>query len=243
MVEVLKKQGDHGAAAEATEQYLRVSPEAEADFVKVAETFVVLRRMADADTRLAPAERHAKAEHYADRATVMVHQGAQAARDDPKALSRLAWFLATCPDPKFRDPSRAVGLARQAVGSDEANGAIWNALGVAEYRNSDTRKAIEALSKSVELTSGGSAGDWLFLAMAHWKQGNKAPARSWYDKAVQWMEERKSQDDELRRFRDEAAALLGVTVPSAPTTKKEENTKGRPKPQLPGSSPSPPLKN
>jgi serine/threonine protein kinase/Tfp pilus assembly protein PilF len=230
MVEVLKKQGDHGAAAEATEQYLRVSPEAEADFVKVAETFVVLRRMAEADTRLPPAERHAKAEHYADRATVMVHQGAQAARDDPKALSRLAWFLATCPDPKFRDPSRAVALARRAVRSDDADGAIWNALGVAEYRNTDWRKATEALSKSMELTSGGSAGDWLFLAMAHWQQGDKATARSWYNKAAHWMEERQSQDDELRRFRDEAAALLGVTDFSTSTGKKEGAPKQTSKP-------------
>jgi tetratricopeptide (TPR) repeat protein len=230
LVEVFKKQGDHGAAAQAIEEYARVSPQPKEDFLKAADCFVVLRRMAEADTRLPPAERRAKAEYYADRAKALVQQGAQAARDDPKALNGLAWFLATCPDTKLRDPSRAVDLASRAVRSDVADGAAWNTLGVAEYRDGDWRKAIEALSRSMELTSGGSAGDWLFLAMAHWQLGDKATARSRYDRAVRWMEERKSQDDELRRFRDEAAALLGMTDHSTPATRKEKDSKQTSKP-------------
>ena len=66
--------------------------------------------------------------------------------------------------------------------------------------------------------------------VARWQQGDKATARSWYDKAVRWMEERKSQDDELRRFRDEAAALLGVTDLSTSTAKKEGAPKKTSKP-------------
>ena len=38
------------------------------------------------------------------------------------------------------------------------------------------------------------------------------------------MEKNKSQDDDLGRFRVEAAALLGVTEHPKPTAKKEENT-------------------
>ena len=33
--------------------------------------------------------------------------------------------------------------------------------------------------------------------------------RSWYERAVQWMEKNKPQDEELLRFRAEAAKLLG----------------------------------
>jgi len=48
------------------------------------------------------------------------------------------------------------------------------------------------------------------LAMAHWQLGHKKEARQWYDKAVQWMDMNKPQDEELRRFRAEAALLLGI---------------------------------
>jgi hypothetical protein len=47
-----------------------------------------------------------------------------------------------------------------------------------------------------------------FLAMAHWQLGHKTEARQWYDRAVQWMEKNKPKDDELRRFRAEAAKLF-----------------------------------
>jgi hypothetical protein len=60
------------------------------------------------------------------------------------------------------------------------------------------------------LRKGGDSFAWFFLAMAHWQRGDKKQARQWYDTAVRWMEKNKPQDDELRRFRAEAAALLGV---------------------------------
>ena len=37
---------------------------------------------------------------------------------------------------------------------------------------------------------------------------DKADARTWYDKAVEWMEKNQPKNDELRRFRAEAAKLL-----------------------------------
>ncbi len=67
-----------------------------------------------------------------------------------------------------------------------------------------------ALEKSMELRDGGDAFDWFFAAMAHWHLGNKPLARSWYDKAVTWMEKNQPKDEELIRFRAETAALLDV---------------------------------
>jgi hypothetical protein len=46
--------------------------------------------------------------------------------------------------------------------------------------------------------------------MAHWQLGETEQARTWYDRAVQWMDKHQPQDEELRRFRTEAAELLGV---------------------------------
>ena len=54
------------------------------------------------------------------------------------------------------------------------------------------------------------SSDWFFLAMAEWRTGKRDSAGEWYDKAVAWMDEHKPDDAELRRFRAEAAKLLGV---------------------------------
>ena len=37
------------------------------------------------------------------------------------------------------------------------------------------------------MQAGGSSFDWFFLAMAHWRLGDKDEARMWFDRAVEWM--------------------------------------------------------
>ena len=51
------------------------------------------------------------------------------------------------------------------------------------------------------------------------KLGNKDQARTWYNKAIAWMDKNRPKDEELLRFRAEAAALLGLA--EAATSKKE----------------------
>ena len=60
----------------------------------------------------------------------------------------------------------------------------------------------------VKVTSGGAA-DWLLLALAHHRLGDTAKARTWYDRAITWMDEHPG-DPELERFRAEADALPGL---------------------------------
>jgi tetratricopeptide (TPR) repeat protein len=124
--------------------------------------------------------------------------------------NKLAWLLATCPDPKLRDPARAVEHARRAVELAPESGTVRNTLGVAHYRAGDWAAAVAALEKSVELRKGGDGFDWFFLAMAYRRLGDEAEARKWYDKAAAWMGKNKTDDEELRRFRAEAAGVLGV---------------------------------
>ena len=79
----------------------------------------------------------------------------------------------------------------------------------------------EVIAKdSKELRDRGSAFDGLCLAMAHWKLGHKDEARKWYEQAVEWMETNNPNNEELRRFRAEAAELLGITEPQ-PTADKQ----------------------
>jgi tetratricopeptide (TPR) repeat protein len=89
----------------------------------------------------------------------------------------------------------------------------WNTVGVLHYRDNNWGKSIEALEKSMSLCKGGDCADWFFVAMARWQLGNKDEARKWYRKAVEWMEKNNSKDEELRRFRAEAAQLLEPPEP------------------------------
>jgi superkiller protein 3 len=134
---------------------------------------------------------------------------------EPPALNEFAWFLATSSNVEDRNPARAVVLARKAVELAPKEASYYNTLGVAQYRAGDEKAALAALHRSMELTGGGDAADWLFLAMAHHKLGDREEARKWYDKAAAELEkngQRLSPADaaEARRFRTEAEELLGL---------------------------------
>ena len=81
---------------------------------------------------------------------------------------------------------------------------------MARYRAGDWKAALASLSETVRSPDGRGNGSGFFLAMAHWQLGEKEKARTGYDQAVQWMEKNQPQNEELRRFRTEAAELLGV---------------------------------
>jgi WD40 repeat protein/Flp pilus assembly protein TadD len=143
-------------------------------------------------------------------ATIAFLEAVELSPGDAMLQNDVAWILATRPDPRFRDPIRAVESARRAVAAAPKGGSFWNTLGVAHYRAGDWQAAIEALRKSMELRNGGDGLDWFFLAMAHRQRGEKERARPWYDKAVTWMEKHRPKDPELLRFRSEADELFGV---------------------------------
>ena len=84
----------------------------------------------------------------------------------------------------------------------------WNTLARAHYRAGDWKLTALALEKSMQLRKGGDAFDWFFLAMAQWQLDYKEEAAKWYAQAVQWMDKNAPQNQELRRFRTEAAELL-----------------------------------
>jgi tetratricopeptide (TPR) repeat protein len=133
------------------------------------------------------------------------------ASTDPRHHKYIASFLTTWPYSELPDGERAAELATQAIKAAPSDGRFWLALGVARYRTGDWKGAIEALNKSMELRAGGDSIDRFFLAMAEWQLGNKDTAREWYDKAVEWMEKNSSRNEELIRFRAEAAELLGLS--------------------------------
>ena len=136
-------------------------------------------------------------------------------RDDGAARSQLldrhrelAWFLATCSDEGFRKPEEGLALADQAVAAMK-DAPAGRTLGVARLRAGKPGPAAEALEKGLALAKRDDAVAWLFLAMVCWQLGDKDGARAWYDRAAAWTEKERPSDPTLRRFRAEAAALLG----------------------------------
>jgi len=144
--------------------------------------------------------------------------------DTIASINNLSWLLATAPDPKLREPVRAVELAKEVVQRTPGQANSWNTLGVAQYRAGNWEKAISALEKSMDLYPGVDGYSCFFLAMAHWQLGKeeKTPgreqaahrqeARKWYDEAVAWTDKNQPANEELIRFRAEAAKLLGINV-------------------------------
>jgi tetratricopeptide (TPR) repeat protein len=120
----------------------------------------------------------------------------------------LAWLLANGPDLASRDPVRAVALASKAVETEPGCATYWNTLGVAHYRAGECQAALAALGRAVELGSGGTGFDHLFLAMAHARRGDHANALIWFHRGASWIENYRSEHVELRRLRDEAEDLL-----------------------------------
>ncbi len=126
------------------------------------------------------------------------------------SLNDVAWFLATVEVPAHRDPALAIELAKKAVQSNPRSRSYRNTLGVARYRAGDWKQAIADLKESVALGHGGDSFDGFFLSMAYWKLGASDEAQKWYDLAVHWMDRNQPKNEELRRFRAEAAGLLQI---------------------------------
>ena len=120
--------------------------------------------------------------------------------------------MATAEIPTYRDAALAIQLAKKGVESNPQSSSYHNTLGVARYRAGDWKQAIAELEKSIALGKGDNSHDYLFLAISHWKLGNKDEARQWYVRAVPWMDV--PMNAELRRFRAEAEDLLGVKEPA-----------------------------
>jgi len=128
--------------------------------------------------------------------------------DTVQSMNGVAWILANCPDQKLRNPGKALELAKRASELAPRKGGYWNTLGAAYYRMGDWKNTVRALTESMRLRKGGDATDWFFLAMAHWRLGDKDRARTSYTGGIEWMEKNKSQDEEHRQLRTEAAELL-----------------------------------
>jgi hypothetical protein len=130
--------------------------------------------------------------------------------DNPRACNNLAWMLTSRADASSQSAKRAVELAERAVAGTMTAGTYWNTLGMARYRAGQWKGAAEAIERSMRLSSGGNAHDWLLLAMVHWQLGDHVRAEGLYKRSLEWINKNAAKNHELLRLRAEAAHLLRV---------------------------------
>jgi WD40 repeat protein len=136
--------------------------------------------------------------------------------------------------PEERDPERFITASRslvrqqhlaprwyrQALVQAEAacrmapgQGSYFNTLGIAQYRLGKYAEAVDTLTHSDQLSAAGNQGsrpaDLAFLAMAHWRLGQKEKAQDYLDRLRQTMKEGQWSDGESQAFLREAEALQG----------------------------------
>lgn len=139
------------------------------------------------------------------------------AAGQPESAARtaaLARLLATCPDPEFRNPDRAVALARRACLAAPAHQVYPLLLGIALCRAGDWQACVAALEGRSATDAFHGEGAGFFLAMAHGRLGNTERARACLAEASHWLDDHPAQQRTLGPCRQEAANLL--SQPPAP---------------------------
>jgi serine/threonine protein kinase/tetratricopeptide (TPR) repeat protein len=123
--------------------------------------------------------------------------------------NNLAWLLATAEPQTLRKPPEALDMMQKVIPHRPKSANAWNSLGVARYRAGEWAASIEALEKSNALAPGRYvAHNGYFLAMANWQLGHRDKAKEWFDKAAAWTKKYDPANEELGRFRADAATLL-----------------------------------
>jgi hypothetical protein len=157
--------------------------------------------------------------HKVDEANQAAAEASQMGLYSPQTLARLARNLVIAlyiePLPIAwrigpEVPALAIEAAQKAVDASPHDGFCWNTLGAAQCCAGDWHGALESLQRSMELRAGGDASDWFLIAMAHWQLGRHADAHTWYNKAVQWMDNNQSKNAEFERFRVVATGMIGI---------------------------------
>jgi uncharacterized protein HemY len=121
-------------------------------------------------------------------------------------------MLIIMPAAELCDPETSLGLAKQALQRSPNSTLLWNTLGMAHYRRGEWQAAIEMLEKAEMLPYGKTGYNWFFLAMAHWQKGDRDRSRRYYEQAHAWRLKHKAGGEDLHRFHQEAAVLLGMEV-------------------------------
>jgi tetratricopeptide (TPR) repeat protein len=146
---------------------------------------------------------------------------------DTDLANNVAWACARFPGAvdDWKQVKKLAALAAGPRGRRSMNG--LNTLGAVLYRAGDYEGAISAIEEGIDLRGdGGVLEDWVFLAMARHKLGQKS-AGLWLrkaQKALEKLEEARKKADSVVPMRDLEATLL-VREAVATLREKEQQSK------------------
>jgi serine/threonine protein kinase/Flp pilus assembly protein TadD len=148
-----------------------------------------------------------------------------------ESLAEIAWHLTDADAPHLQG-DLAYRCAARALELNPDSMLARHVLGLIHFHSGRWDHAIDTLTRATELAGNPAYPiDGFLLAMAFHHKGDAATARSWFDRSAAWMARPHEEiaihrlsrwihidKNELMRYRDEAASLLGVG-PSNPRTK------------------------
>lgn len=205
---VLFRLGSHREAAEDAELFASLLPERGCDVSAAVQVLNVCVELVARETDRPEADRTAIRRRYIERARELHQEAVRRSDGDPDLQNLLAWQLATLPQEWIHNPARGVELAQEATRKKPMEPSFWTTLGLARYRAGDSSGAIEALNEAVRLGNGGTARDWLYMALAHRQLDRGEEARKWYERAVADQGSDASNDWELKSLRAEVTAAF-----------------------------------
>ena len=112
----------------------------------------------------------------------------------------------------MRNPAEAVNYAQRAIELDPKNSLHRSNLGVALYRDGQWQAAVDALEQAHMMRKGGDLEHRCFLAMACWQLNERKKALACYQEAIAYLRSKKSGNQQLRRFCDEAKQVLEIST-------------------------------
>jgi tetratricopeptide (TPR) repeat protein len=113
-----------------------------------------------------------------------------------------------CPD--LYDHDRALELAGRLADLDPLNADYQNIHGEALYRGGRFNEARDALRRCIDLQYKPHPACLAFLAMTHWKLGNRDEARAFYERAQSRFNAWGPDHPAVADIRREAAEVLGL---------------------------------
>ena len=133
------------------------------------------------------------------------------------ARNQIAWDLVRHPESDPTLLAHAIELATEATELSPTDDALWNTLGVAQYRAGQWLAASESLTKALQLSvqSKFDAINHFYLAMTYWKMDERDKAREHFESGQKGFQEHQgSLTSDIKRgleeSEQEAKAVLGI---------------------------------